>query len=42
MTQSLKVEWKCVFWDSGGQCVITPGITPGIPIMQLWSAGSLD
>lgn len=21
MTQSLKVEWKCVFWDSGGQCV---------------------
>ena len=25
--QNLKVEWRCASTDSGGECVMTPGIT---------------
>ena len=32
----LRVEWRCVSMDSGGQCVAT-----GITIMQLLSVDSL-
>ena len=32
-----RVEWRCATRDSGGQCVMIPGIT----VMQWWSADSL-
>ena len=34
----MRVEWKCVSMTSGGQCVMTTGIS----LMLLWSVNSWD